>query len=119
MRVSDAFPSRYLRPDDLRGRTPVVTIDRVSRERIGEDQRFIVWFADVAKGLVCNKTNATTIGRLHGDETDQWPGKRIKLVVAHVDYRGQSVPAIRVAAPDAPAPASREPGEDDDPFGQF
>lgn len=117
MRVSEAFPSRYLRPDDLRGRSPVVAIARVSREHLGEDDRLVVWFESVAKGLPLNVTNARTIAKLHGDETDSWPGRRIKLVVVPVDYRGQSVPAIRVMAADSPPP--REPGDDDDPFGNF
>jgi len=46
--------------------------------------------------VVLNKTNAKIIASLHGNETDDWPGKKIILYATEVDFRGEIVDAIRV-----------------------
>ena len=117
MRVSDAFPSRFLKASDLpAGKSPVLTIAKVSRETFDDGARLVLGFAETSKLLALNKTNATAIARQHGDETDAWPGRKVRLVVLPVDYRGSQVDAIRVAAPDAPAPrpAPADPFAPDD-----
>jgi hypothetical protein len=111
MKVSDAFPSRFLKAADLAGRSPVVTIAKVTRETFDDGARLVLAFAEGSKLLALNKTNANANARLHGDETDLWLGRKIRLTVLPVDYRGSQVPAIRVAAAEAPAPPK------DDPFG--
>ncbi len=112
MRVSEAFPSRFLKPEDVGTKRPRLVIREVTRERIGEDVRLIVWFEGTQRGLALNKTNANTIARTLGDETDGWVGQAITLVVTPVDYRGQSVPAIRILQVE---PTARRGGAD--PFG--
>ena len=60
------------------------------------------------QGLVLNKTNATTIGSVHGQEIEGWTGREIELFTQMVPFNGQNVAAIRVravaeaVAPDAP-----------------
>lgn len=104
MRVGDAFPSKYLRPADLGGREREVTITRVVREKIGQDPRIVAQLAEAPKGLVLNRTMATVIAKVYGEETDDWAGRRIVLFVTQVEFGGQSVPAIRVRIPAAAAP---------------
>jgi hypothetical protein len=126
MKINEAFPSQYLKAADLNGRTPNVTIKEVSLETVGEDSKLVVYFNNSEKGLVLNKTNANTIADILGSEdTDDWPGKRIKLITAKVEYQGKRVPAIRVEEADAnghaaPAPRRQEPvtapDESDVPF---
>lgn len=99
MRVSTAFPTKFLKPEDIGTKRPTLTIARVTRERIGDDEKLVVWFEEARKGLPLNKTNATTIARQLGDETDTWPGRQVTLGVATVDFRGSAVPAIRVQVP--------------------
>ena len=51
------------------------------------------------KALVLNKTNAKAIAALYGKKVSAWTGKRIVLVPAMVDFKGDTVEAIRVKAP--------------------
>lgn len=99
MRIGDAFPSKYLRAGDLKGKRPVVTITRVTRERLRGTDRLVVGFAEGRKLLVLNLTNATKIATLLGsDETDEWAGKQIRLFEADVPFQGGTTRAIRVAS---------------------
>ena len=104
--VSDAFPSNYLKAADLKNRTIKLKIGGVTFEEIGQDKdkKPILHFAGVEKGLVLNKTNATTIGSIHGQELEGWTGKEIELFEQMVPFQGQNVAAIRVRA-------VTEPGE--------
>lgn len=126
--INDAFPSNYLKASDLKGAQPVVTIDRVEFEPVGRQKEMkpILYLTGKEKGIVLNKTNATTITNLTGSpDTDDWAGFQIKLYATHVEFGGEQVEAIRVkAAPRAtarptPLPAAPpvEPITDDDiPF---
>ena len=101
MKIGKAFPSNYLKADDLEDRDWPVTIKRVAIESIGQGEdkqpKPIVYFEELEKGLVCNKTNATIIEKMYGDETDAWTGKRITLWPNHdVEFKGELVSAIRV-----------------------
>ena len=98
--VSDAFPSNFLKAADLNNRTVKVAIDKVVFEEIGQnkDRKPVVYFADVKKGLVLNKTNAEQIGAVHGQELEGWAGKEIELFSMMVPFNGQNVAAIRVRA---------------------
>jgi hypothetical protein len=99
MRVSDAFPSNYLKASDLQGRNVTVKIDRTEFEKIGDDRKLILYFVGKEKGMVLNKTNANNIAYIYGDDTDLWHGNEITLFEAMVDFQGKTVPAIRVRAP--------------------
>ena len=112
--ISDAFPSNFLKAADLNNRTIKVKIDKVVFEEIGQnkDKKPVMYFADVKKGMVLNKTNADQIGSVHGQELEGWTGKEIELFSMMVPFQGQNVPAIRVrtiAAPVIAAPAVATP----------
>ena len=68
MRVSQAFPSNYLKAADLQGRNVPVTMNRVEMEDIGGDHKPVVYFNGKDKGVVLNKTNANNIAQLYGDD---------------------------------------------------
>lgn len=111
MRVSEAFPSQYLKAADLQEKQAAVQVERVDFEQIGDDRKPVVYFKGKEKGLVLNKTNANNIAAVYGDETDDWLGADLVLFPTMVDFQGRSVPAIRVKIPprrptrtDAPAP---------------
>lgn len=122
MKQHDVFPGKYLKAADLADASPVVTIDRVTIEDIGDNtSKPVVYFVGKDRGVVLNRTNWNTIEDLSGEpDSDQWPGTRIMLVVRKVEFQGKRVPAIRIeAAPSSgrqatPPPVEREPGEDDD-----
>jgi hypothetical protein len=99
MRISDAYPSNYLKASDLQGQSVVVTIDRCEIEDIGDERKPILFFRNKAKGMVLNKTNANNVAVLYGDDTDEWIGQPVELFEAMVDFQGKTVPALRIRAP--------------------
>lgn len=99
MRVSDAFPSNYLKASDLQGRAVTVKMDKATMETLGNDEKLVLYFIGKEKGMVLNKTNANNIAFIYGDDTDLWHGQEIQLFEAMVDFQGKTVPAIRVRAP--------------------
>ena len=111
MNISNAFPSNYVKASELQGKDCPVTIKEVKMEKVGDDQKPIVYFIGSDKGLVLNKTNANTIMAMYGGDTDMWTGKPIVLYAADVEFQGKMVQGIRVrpgqmgAAPAAPAAA--------------
>ena len=114
------FPSNYLRAADLNNRTVKVKIDKVIFEEIGQekDRKPVMYFADVKKGLVLNKTNATTISSVHGQESEGWTGREIELFSMMVPFQGQNVAAIRCRAVAEVAPAAALAAADpNDPIG--
>ena len=99
--INDAFPSNYLKASDLQGSQPVVTIDRIGFEPVGQKREMkpVLFFAGKDKGMVLNKTNAKNIAHLVGSfETNDWPGFRIRLYTANVEFQGETVESIRVKA---------------------
>lgn len=119
MKYSDAFPSNFLKCDDLQRRQVPVTIESYDFEEIGDEKKLVLRFRGKQKGLVCNKTNAGSIAQLYGDELDDWVGKRIVLYPTTTPFNGRATPCIRVlppsnapAATPEPEPAP-EPAEDD------
>jgi hypothetical protein len=125
MRISDQFPSDYLRAADLNNKEVTYTMRSVAIEQIGADKedKPVLYFEGQEKGIILNKTNAAAIAQIYGDDTDDWAGEAITLFSAIVSFQGQNVPAIRVKAPSrkktaksgAPAaPKASAPPEVDD-----
>ncbi len=99
MKINDAFPSKYLAAADLNDRTVTVVIETIQMEVVGEEpkqEKPVVYFRGKQKGLVLNKTNATTIADMHGQDTDDWPGKQISIWPTQTEFKGSAVPCIRV-----------------------
>ena len=101
MNINNAFPSDYLKASDLGDKQVAVTIESVEMVDIGQgrdkEQKILIRFVGKQKGLICNKTNANTIGKLHGVETDAWIGQKIILQAREVEFAGEMVWAIRVS----------------------
>ena len=109
MKLDQAFPSRYLRPADLGGRRPVVTVDRVVAERVGGQARRAVRFVGKSKLLLLNRTNWGALAGITGEaDDDRWAGARVRLVVTSVAFQGREVPAIRIEAAPAAGPTTSQ-----------
>lgn len=102
----DDFPSKYLAASDIEDEHPTVTMRLVTHEEVGKDRerRPIVYFNEYDQGVVLNKTNATNITKLYGQETDDWIGKIVVLGTEMVTFNGETKPAIRIWPP------KRKPG---------
>lgn len=100
MKLSEVYPSKFLKGDDIEQETPVIitklVFEKMKDEDGREEEKPVLLFKGVDKGLVLNKTNATRIADQHGDETDNWPGKRITLTTESVTAFGKTQWAIRV-----------------------
>ena len=130
MDINGAFPSKYLRAADLLDQEtgeytqPVVTIEHVVMEPVGQDRTMkpVVFFKGKDKGVVLNKTNSKVLINITGStDTDKWMGIQIKLYVAEVSFQGEMVDAIRFKSPLAvrtgrPAPQPVVPEDDSIPF---
>lgn len=100
MNIKECFPSRFLAAVDLNGQSVRVIMERVEIEDVGDDtDKPVLYFKGKEKGLIINKTNSNNISALYGDETEDWIGHEIMLYEQMVDFKGRSVPAIRVRAP--------------------
>jgi hypothetical protein len=107
-KISEEFPSKYLRAADLQGRQVAVIIDRTEHEELGNDRKLVLYFEGKQKGIVLNKTNAQTIVAAYGDDTDDWRGGELVLFSTMVSFNNQQVEAIRVKVPPRkPAAATR------------
>jgi hypothetical protein len=112
MKIGDAFPSNYLKADedvpeegDL-----VVTVSRTEMATLGQGrdakEKAVLFFKEVKKGLVLNKTNWQLIAKALGsDDTDDWEGRRIALYSTDVEFKGEFTRGIRVRAKE-PKPAN-------------
>lgn len=99
-KVSEMMPSKWLRASDVDEDGVVMTIKSVEEETIGQganaEDKWVLYFKEVEKGLVLNKTNMTTIAKLCGDDTDDWPGKRITLYSTETLFEGKTVECVRI-----------------------
>ena len=114
MRISQAFPSDYIKSSDLNGREVRVVIKKVRIEEVGreKEERPVIYFEGKEKGMVLNKTNANAIATAFGDDTDDWTGGEVILYAAMTEFQGKSVEGLRVKiAPSRAASraASRRP----------
>ena len=110
MRMSEAFPSKWLKAADFRGRPVVATIEDVEMEKVGDDTKPIIYFRGKEKGLCLNKTNASVIVEDYGDDTRLWKGKSLEMFPDKTSFQGKIVACIRVRVPedDGPKDGSEE-----------
>ena len=101
MKISEAFPSNFLRAQDLNGRTDKKVIAGVELQDVAglvnkNDYKPVASFTDKSKPLVLNKTNSAILAETLGDETSAWTGKEIELICSQTQFQGRLVPCIRV-----------------------
>lgn len=100
MKVGDLYGNRYLTAADLGGREPIVVMRAVAVEKVKQgretEERLVLYFENAERGLMLNKTNALAIASLHGEETDAWLGRRIRLFESSEDYDGKTYRVIRI-----------------------
>jgi hypothetical protein len=99
MKRNDIYPSRWLKATDLPPGGKTLAIERVTEEAIGKDRerKAVATFEGYDKELVINSTNWDSIVELTGqDDSDNWPGHKIKLVRVQVQFGRETVEAIRI-----------------------
>jgi hypothetical protein len=105
LKRNDIFPNRFLKPHDIPTDPLTVTISRVEMVDIIQPstgqpaQRLSVFFDELDRPLVCNRTNFDAIAGLHGEETDNWRGTAIALFRTKTELGGDERDCIRVKSP--------------------
>jgi len=103
---ADAYYGEYLKADDVTGELDV-SVRAVAVETIDGDEKLVLSTNELNKKFVLNKTNKDRLKNLFGTaETEQWNGKKFTLVTEQVQFRGDTVPAIRVKEQAASPPSS-------------
>lgn len=107
--------SKYLKPDDLEDKKPVLTISAANIEEKdygdgqGMKKQIVLSFYKTDKVLGLNYTNAAKIAELLGsDDSDEWVGKSIKLYKDKVKVGSEMKPCIRIF-PELPEQKAVEP----------
>jgi hypothetical protein len=99
-----AFPSKWLQVSDL-DRPIEATIANVRTEPVGsgdnaEPKPVVRFHEPHVKGVVLNLTRAEAIAALAGDDdTEKWPGTRIRLYRGSTRYQGKRVACVAIGAP--------------------
>lgn len=102
MHKSDAFPSTYLKQEDLPRppKTVEALIEDVRIETMpgDSDEKPVMYFANGdLKPMILNATNWEIIESVLGEESDRWRGQPIELYVdPNVMYAGKRTGGIRV-----------------------
>ena len=97
MKISDAFPSKYLKADDVGQHRIPLTVKMVVIEDIADKEyKPVMHFMGKDKGMVLNKTNAGLCATVWGDETDHWQGKSMELFAQPVMFQGRQVMGLAV-----------------------
>jgi hypothetical protein len=78
MKASDLFPSPFLKKESFPVPT-ILTIKRVSMESVAKgEEKPVLFFNEMAKGMVLNKTKTKLLEASFGDDTDTWTGRKVR-----------------------------------------
>jgi hypothetical protein len=113
MKLDDMLESKFLKQSDF-PQDRLLTIVGVKRENMAKEDeapeyRWTVKFKELDKPMVANSTNLKRIFRICGDDTDEWPGKRVVVYTdPDIEYQGKVVGGLRIRAPKT-APTANTP----------
>jgi hypothetical protein len=96
----DLYGSRFLAATDLKAPVNAV-IERIEQETFARDggparKKAVLYFKNKTKGVVCNKTNAITLGSAFGKNFSAWVGKNITIKPENTTFSGKVVKALRL-----------------------
>lgn len=103
--MTELAPSPHLEAADLEGDT-VLTIKGWEKHPVGPEEQIkgVIYFEEVERGLVVNKTNRVILQHLFGRYIDEIIGKQVTIYPTETQFQGKLVPCIRIKTT-APAPA--------------
>lgn len=104
------FLGAYITAAELVGKTPTLTIQKVTLEKVESMKatdddgagkmrdRIVVYFEEgrSGRGWLLNRTNAECLKEMFGRETDLWLGKKVTLFTTQVRVGPKMEPGIRV-----------------------
>lgn len=104
MKKGEVFPSKYLKADDPlfeRGEI-VATIKDISMETMqgknGKENKAVMFFREIPKGLIVNKTNWDVCEKLFAsDDSDDWIGSKVSMSVVDTVNFGEPAKGVRIS----------------------
>jgi hypothetical protein len=91
---------KYLAGDMIGNRQVVLTITRVTVEKLGrgkeEEMKPCLHFAERNKMLVLNKTNAKVLAAALGPETDLWVGGSVTIAAPMIEAFGKQTRSLKI-----------------------
>ena len=97
MNISELYPSKYIKADDLKGQQAPVTVMSITVEEIADKEfKPVMRFMGKEKGMVLNKTNALGCAAVWGDDTITWQGQQAILLAAPVMFQGKQVMGLQL-----------------------
>jgi hypothetical protein len=102
MNIAELKESKYLTQKDFDTVGTIVTIKEVTIESVGQDtaaeDKWVMWFEELDKGLVVNITNAETVAAITGSEdSENWPGYQVVIYQdPNIRYGGKRVGGVRL-----------------------
>lgn len=125
--ISEFSESKYLKKEDV-GAGKLLTItecvqENMAKEGAKPEMKWVLFFQEEEKGMVCNPTNAQLIGMISGiNNSDDWAGVKIVLYNdPSISFGGKLVGGIRVRAPKGSKPAVQQkpaPAQEEDFAGE-
>jgi hypothetical protein len=118
---NDLYGSKYLSAADLDGKTIRKRIGRYTVEELEDPKdetkkrRIILYFNDLAKPLVLNKTNAQKLAASHGQDPNAWIGVFCDIY-AEMTSLGKEGVRLRPIKSAADGAAAKDMGGDAIPF---
>ena len=107
MDISRYSRGRYLAAKDLPDTPTMAKIESTHLTEIEGQDRVVLVTSEGA--IILNKTNLRNLEEAYGStETDEWVGKRVKIVVEETTYSGKRVDCIRVYGPPSPSKVEKE-----------
>ncbi len=126
MKTSQMIQSKFLKKEDFPS-PEVLSIKHVALEEVGRgESRWVVYFREKTKGIVLNVTKIKQLEAAYGDDTDNWTGRKVKVLHDPTVMMGAEVvggikfvlpSAAQIAAqpaPPPPPPQAATEGFDDD-----
>jgi hypothetical protein len=103
MNLKEMYPSKYLKKEDFPA-PRTFTVKMVCTESIksdnGNENKPILYFQELPKGMVLNRGNGDILGETYGYDTDLWVGKPVEVYVdPSVMFGGKRVGGLRLRPP--------------------
>jgi hypothetical protein len=108
MNIHELFPSKYAQPEDLKGKTVLATINTFTIVPTHNPtvKMPVISFIGAKKPIILKQTLTFDIGKIHGEETDLWKGRKImlyaELVKGRLAFRAKAVKPHDMAANHTP-----------------
>jgi len=107
--IRDMIHSRFVTQADVVDGDLALAIAACMRERVGDDERWVLTFRDSKKMLPLNATALRVLAQ-GGSDSENWIGKRLILYHdPHVTFRGTRTGGVRIRWPDREPPRTKTP----------